>query len=588
MRLLNAKTLELAQFASDIPPYAILSHTWGAEEVTFQDITSPERDKKKGFAKIIGCCRQALMDTLEWVWIDTCCIDKTSSAELSEAINSMYAWYRDSQVCYVYLEDVYCSPPAFREVEFPEVEFGGARWFTRGWCLQELIAPQTLEFFNAHWQDIGSKFSLCDLIEEITAIPKPVLLGQFRALEECSIAQKMSWASQRNTTRIEDEAYCLLGIFGVNMPMLYGEGERAFYRLQEEIIRHTEDYSFLLWTVVPESPPSQNWYPVCAPRPACFNPGGALDSFMRALSYQEIRRGPPVTDMQTQATLPDNQDLHHDQEPADITSRGLRILLSGSEEYILEERPLSWPPHLVWTGFTYRESLICIPLIRDPSPGPERYVRWVWDGPEIQLVKPEMARQFRRREMYLAMKLRVPGWPARPLSAYEPAAMEIALLSSSEKTTVTLGPTAVPFELVQPGAEDPGPAAGLRVTQLWRAENPGILLSSEYRSQFLVTLLFDTMHRDGAASESANYPSPEAVRVVAHLTRFNRCTCTIEEAIAKTGSSPLLKPNPDASDRAEFALGNGDVAVASVKRVAREGGQTAVILRVAVLPERPG
>ncbi|KAK4032864.1 vegetative incompatibility protein-like protein HET-E-1 [Parachaetomium inaequale] len=96
MRLLNAKTLELSHFVGDIPPYAILSHTWGAEE--------------------------ALMDTLEWVWVDTCCIDKTSSAELSEAINSMYAWYRDSEVCYVYLEDVSAS-----RCGFPENEFRDAR-----------------------------------------------------------------------------------------------------------------------------------------------------------------------------------------------------------------------------------------------------------------------------------------------------------------------------------------------------------------------------------------------------------------------------------------------------------------------------
>ncbi|KAK4125716.1 HET-domain-containing protein [Parathielavia appendiculata] len=168
MRLLNAKTLELAQFAGEIPPYAILSHTWGAEEVSFSDITSPERDKKKGYAKILGCCRQALMDTLEWVWVDTCCIDKTSSAELSEAINSMFAWYQGAQVCYVHLEDVLASHPGF---VFPEQEFRAARWFTRGWCLQELIAPATLEFYTADWHNIGSKFSLCGLIEEIATIP---------------------------------------------------------------------------------------------------------------------------------------------------------------------------------------------------------------------------------------------------------------------------------------------------------------------------------------------------------------------------------------------------------------------------------
>ncbi|KAG7286563.1 hypothetical protein NEMBOFW57_008874 [Staphylotrichum longicolle] len=97
MRLLNTTTLQLSQFHRDIPPYAILSHTWGDEEVTFQEIDAPEREKKRGWAKVVGCCRQALMDHLDWAWLDTCCIDKTSSAELSEAINSMYGWYENSQ-----------------------------------------------------------------------------------------------------------------------------------------------------------------------------------------------------------------------------------------------------------------------------------------------------------------------------------------------------------------------------------------------------------------------------------------------------------------------------------------------------------
>ncbi|KAG7291049.1 hypothetical protein NEMBOFW57_001059 [Staphylotrichum longicolle] len=224
MRLLNTTTLELKQFFSNIPPYAILSHTWGEEEVSYQEIDQPGRDRKKGFAKILGCCRQAVMDELQWAWIDTCCIDKTSSAELSEAINSMYAWYRDSHVCYVYLEDISSRGP-------------GADG-----------APYTVEFYSASWDEIGTKFGLCDEIEAVTTVPRAVLLGQDNAMEQCCIAQKMSWASTRETTRVEDEAYCLLGLFGINMPMLYGEGERVFQRLQEEIIRQTEDYSFLLWT----------------------------------------------------------------------------------------------------------------------------------------------------------------------------------------------------------------------------------------------------------------------------------------------------------------------------------------------------
>ena len=134
MRLLNTATFKLREFLTDFPPYAILSHTWGDEEVSYQEIDLPERENKRGFAKIFECCRLALGDGLDWAWIDTCCIDKTSSAELSEAINSMFAWYRDAYVCYVYLEDVPNPDPGF-----PEKEFYAARWFSRGWCLQELI-----------------------------------------------------------------------------------------------------------------------------------------------------------------------------------------------------------------------------------------------------------------------------------------------------------------------------------------------------------------------------------------------------------------------------------------------------------------
>lgn len=134
MRLLNSTTLELAEFmGDDVPPYAILSHTWGKDEVTLRDIQDPTKRKDDSrFAKIRACCKQAAeVDKLDWVWIDTCCIDKTSSAELSEAINSMFVWYKEASVCYAYLSDVPPLDP-FLDV----AEFSRSRWFTRGWTLQ--------------------------------------------------------------------------------------------------------------------------------------------------------------------------------------------------------------------------------------------------------------------------------------------------------------------------------------------------------------------------------------------------------------------------------------------------------------------
>ena len=163
----------------------------------------------------------AAADGFHYIWIDTCCIDKASSAELSEAINSTYRWYHESGVCYAYLADV---PP-----NAVDNEFAKSRWFTRGWTLQELIAPLTVIFLNKEWQKIGIKSSRQRIISEVTGIPANILLGG--DLERASIAQKISWASKREITRIEDIAYCLMGIFSINMPMLYGEGERVFIRL---------------------------------------------------------------------------------------------------------------------------------------------------------------------------------------------------------------------------------------------------------------------------------------------------------------------------------------------------------------------
>lgn len=185
-----------------------------------------------GYSKITGCCRQARLDGYEYAWVDSCCIDKSSSAELSEAINSMFKWYLDAEVCYAYLSDVE-----------ERSEFGRSQWFTRGWTLQELLAPHFLVFYDKNWKEIDTKLRLRKELESITGI------AHLMNFEDASVAQKMSWASRRTTTRVEDEAYCLMGIFGVNMPPLYGEGKKAFLRLQLEIIRISDDESIFAWLV---------------------------------------------------------------------------------------------------------------------------------------------------------------------------------------------------------------------------------------------------------------------------------------------------------------------------------------------------
>lgn len=252
MRLLNATTYKFHEYVGrDAPEYAILSHTWGEGEVTFHDMrpeAPPESwQAKLGWDKIQKCCLQALADCIQFVWVDTCCIDKSSSAELQEAINSMFRWYEESTECYVFVADF--------EAPRGDVEVGwlkSARWWTRGWTLQELLAPESVRFFDLQWREFGDKVSLRQQVAAITGISEATLLGTVigsrQALDRVSVAQRMSWAARRETTRAEDTAYSLLGIFSVNMPLLYGEGgSAAFHRLQVEIMGSSPDQSLLAW-----------------------------------------------------------------------------------------------------------------------------------------------------------------------------------------------------------------------------------------------------------------------------------------------------------------------------------------------------
>ncbi|KAM5383078.1 hypothetical protein ACJA88_003611 [Fusarium oxysporum] len=267
MRLINTKTLELHEFFSEnVPPYAILSHAWDAEEVTFQDWQNRQlAASKQGFFKIKSACYQSLNQNLEWLWVDTNCIDKTSSAELTEAINSMFAYYQKSEVCFAYLPDVSTSS---QDRGLLLAQIRGSRWFTRGWTLQELIAPLHLVFYAADWSRIGRKDrSLADLITSITNIDMMYLSGQ-RNITRASVSKRMSWLANRTTTRTEDMAYCMLGIFDINMPLLYGEGKRAFFRLQEEIIRGSNDHTIFCWEWNDDVP--DDWGSLLAPWPTVF------------------------------------------------------------------------------------------------------------------------------------------------------------------------------------------------------------------------------------------------------------------------------------------------------------------------------
>lgn len=311
MRLLNTKSLSFTEFYEpEVPPYAILSHRWQEDEITYRDVRDSMNLDKAGWNKVKRFCtlisegyknshnyREILQQeydywanspesTLpqkvetgcsyyEWVWIDTCCIDRSSSAELSEAINSMYTWYKHASICFVYLFDLAIT-------HFPDQKWFGvfsmSSWFTQGWTIQELLAPYTIYFIPNDWQTLlGTKVTLVSPISEVTGIGADILFHGYD-LQSCSIATKMSWASRRHCTRPEDLAYCLMGLFDVNMPLLYGEGSgKAFVRLQLEILKISTDESVFAWNMRPPPPDryilgrSETTLGLLASAPSCFH-----------------------------------------------------------------------------------------------------------------------------------------------------------------------------------------------------------------------------------------------------------------------------------------------------------------------------
>ncbi|KAK4161071.1 heterokaryon incompatibility protein-domain-containing protein [Cladorrhinum sp. PSN259] len=252
MWLLDTDTLKLCLVNdSTKAKYAILSHTWEDDgEVSFQDMQDIEvASTMPGFRKVKTTCNIAKSRGLKYAWIDTCCINKTSSAELSEAINSMFRWYKDSQVCWVYLSDFEPVPAKMKERQRRRLvaeRLRSCRWFTRGWTLQELIAPVKIEFFDWEWSFVGGREDLEGELSLITNIDESILKDS-SGLNFIPIGRKMAWAAGRQTTRPEDRAYSLLGIFGIEMPLIYGEGYKAFHRLQKQIASENNDLSLFAW-----------------------------------------------------------------------------------------------------------------------------------------------------------------------------------------------------------------------------------------------------------------------------------------------------------------------------------------------------
>lgn len=339
MRLIDVQTLKLREFFGDgnIPPYSILSHTWSDEEVSYQDWLY--RDLAtiktwKGYKKIMHACALSKQLGFDFMWCDTNCINKESSAELSEAINSMFAYYRNSGLCLAYLEDVRKS----NRLRYRP--FAQSRWFTRGWTLQELLAPDDVRFYDIDWAEMGSKTQLVASLTSITGIHPQYLMNP-DSVQRATVSQRMSWAAKRTTTRIEDEAYCLLGIFDVNMPLLYGERGRAFVRLQEEIIRHNSDHTIFCWLQesnlrTGRATESASWQGCLAPSPVLFEYGA---KYTRGLSAPVSLRDFTLTNIGLRIRLLRYRCVVHDYSIALLSARTDNtrttcLVLHGSTESV--------------------------------------------------------------------------------------------------------------------------------------------------------------------------------------------------------------------------------------------------------------
>ncbi|QDS71355.1 hypothetical protein FKW77_002428 [Venturia effusa] len=365
MKLRCSRTLKEREiFGEDIGreeyEYAILSHTWGeaGAEVTYQDIElglasgdTSHYTQKAGWDKLRMFCAKAEQNGIRWVWADTCCIDKTNNVELSEAINSMWTWYAKCKECYAHLADLengtaICgiseeTSPTQRQA------FKASNYFKRAWTLQELLAPRKLRFYSRDWQEIGDRILWASAITEATGIPRKALEQQECSLNDFSVAQRMSWAAYRESTRPEDIAYSLFGIFDINMDLRYGEGvKKAFLRLQEEIMKGSGDRSLFAWE--PEIPVGQE-HITSLVGPFAHHPRQFRNA--RNIRWQRVQRRPessmtgttglritvPIMQLSNSDDIVALLDCYQVPEDGDDYSEGVRLGIRVKEKDIHDE-----------------------------------------------------------------------------------------------------------------------------------------------------------------------------------------------------------------------------------------------------------
>ncbi|KAI1740014.1 hypothetical protein F4680DRAFT_130831 [Xylaria scruposa] len=325
MRVLDTTTFELqeAAYIEDFEKdgYAILSHCWISNpEIVYQALPKHIEELRYGkrplsspaVDKIHGACETARKEGYKWMWIDTCCIDKSSTQELRESINSMLKWYKDARLCVTYLFDVKKNSDATGENIFCSAleKNQPAKWFSRGWCVQELLAPKAVKFYDMNWEYLGERNDLFKPLSKLSGINARYLNGK-DYLNAC-IAVKMSWMASRTTSRPEDIAYSLLGLLGVRMDLDYGEGAKAFLRLQETIMKSNKmDESLFAWKMPKPNDEAryesakdfdENEWGLLAASPRWFQGSGDLrvpqgSRIFRLDEEQQAVRGPISRDM---------------------------------------------------------------------------------------------------------------------------------------------------------------------------------------------------------------------------------------------------------------------------------------------------
>ncbi|KXH38133.1 hypothetical protein CSAL01_09527 [Colletotrichum salicis] len=399
MRLLNTTTLKVKEFVSERPRYAILFHIWGSQEIVLQD-TEAEGEApssiKAGWKKIEGSCALALKDGFDWIWVDTCCIDTSSSSEFSEAINSMFHVPPLKYAPVIGFQDLATDLDLdhIAAIENDLKTFLRSRWFTRGWTLQELVAPRRIDCHASDWSFLGSEADLVDIIHTHTMIDKEALKGVGN-LSSFSVWSRMQWDARRETTRVEDMAYCLLGIFDINMPLLYGEGDRAFRRLQEEILRTIEDYSLMAWTSYDMTPqPLRIYSSALASHPRGFGimrldtthvPTAAInrdfDKGMQRIIVQGSHLISPNKELMLGSIRPYFEGVYENSahshlegvsfSPPVLSPRGISITMSTNRA--LSSRPNTW---LAWTALDFHTPKDIYGLCIGLSDESGKYTNW--------------------------------------------------------------------------------------------------------------------------------------------------------------------------------------------------------------------